>query len=53
MKIAVVCPGYVGLVTGTCFAKTSNKVICIDIDTAKVENYMLFTTMGKTISGWV
>jgi UDPglucose 6-dehydrogenase len=37
MKIAVVGTGYVGLVTGTCFAETGNDVICIDIDAEKVE----------------
>jgi UDPglucose 6-dehydrogenase len=36
MKIAVVGTGYVGLVTGTCFAETGNEVICIDIDEQKV-----------------
>ena len=36
MKIAVVGTGYVGLVTGTCFAETGNKVICVDIDAGKV-----------------
>jgi UDPglucose 6-dehydrogenase len=36
MKIAVVGTGYVGLVTGTCFAETGNTVICIDIDHNKV-----------------
>lgn len=36
-KIAVVGTGYVGLVTGTCFAETGNQVICVDIDTKKVE----------------
>lgn len=36
-KIAVVGTGYVGLVTGTCFAETGNQVICVDIDEAKVE----------------
>ena len=35
-KIAVVGTGYVGLVTGTCFAETGNNVVCIDIDEAKV-----------------
>ena len=35
-KIAVVGTGYVGLVTGTCFAETGNHVTCIDIDEAKV-----------------
>ena len=37
MKIAVVGTGYVGLVTGTCFAETGNQVTCVDIDKAKVE----------------
>jgi UDPglucose 6-dehydrogenase len=37
MKIAVVGTGYVGLVTGTCFSETGNKVTCIDIDEDKVE----------------
>ncbi len=37
MKIAVVGTGYVGLVTGTCFAETGNTVTCVDIDRAKVE----------------
>jgi UDPglucose 6-dehydrogenase len=37
MKIAVVGTGYVGLVTGTCFAETGNNVTCVDIDAAKVE----------------
>jgi UDPglucose 6-dehydrogenase len=36
MKIAVIGTGYVGLVTGTCFAETGNKVICVDIDEEKV-----------------
>jgi len=36
MKIAVVGTGYVGLVTGTCFAETGNDVICVDIDQRKV-----------------
>ncbi|MEI2674333.1 MAG: UDP-glucose/GDP-mannose dehydrogenase family protein [Chitinophagaceae bacterium] len=36
MKISVVGTGYVGLVTGTCFAETGNHVICVDIDAAKV-----------------
>lgn len=37
MNIAVVGTGYVGLVTGTCLAETGNTVICVDIDTAKVQ----------------
>lgn len=35
-KITVVGTGYVGLVTGTCFAETGNQVICVDIDKDKV-----------------
>ena len=35
-KIAVIGTGYVGLVTGTCFAETGNQVICVDIDEDKV-----------------
>ncbi len=37
MKIAVIGTGYVGLVTGTCFAETGNDVTCVDIDKDKVE----------------
>lgn len=37
MNIAVVGTGYVGLVTGTCFAETGNTVTCVDIDEAKVK----------------
>ncbi|MEM6299413.1 MAG: UDP-glucose/GDP-mannose dehydrogenase family protein [Bacteroidota bacterium] len=37
MNIAVVGTGYVGLVTGTCFAETGNQVICVDIDAEKVK----------------
>ncbi len=37
MRIAVVGTGYVGLVTGTCFAETGVHVTCIDIDEKKVE----------------
>lgn len=37
MKIAVVGTGYVGLVTGTCFAETGNTVTCVDIDQVKVD----------------
>lgn len=37
MKIAVIGTGYVGLVTGTCFAETGNTVTCVDIDREKVQ----------------
>ncbi len=36
-KIAVIGTGYVGLVTGTCFAETGNQVICVDNNAAKVD----------------
>jgi UDPglucose 6-dehydrogenase len=37
MKIAVIGTGYVGLVTGTCFAESGNDVVCVDIDQTKIE----------------
>src|SRR5689334_3945569 len=37
MNIAVVGTGYVGLVSGTCFAESGNEVICVDIDVARIE----------------
>ena len=37
MKVAIFGTGYVGLVTGTCFAEMGNEVLCVDIDEAKVE----------------
>jgi len=36
MKIAVIGTGYVGLVTGTCFAETGNQVVCVDVDEEKI-----------------
>lgn len=38
MNISVVGTGYVGLVTGTCFSETGINVICVDIDSRKIEN---------------
>lgn len=37
MKIAMIGTGYVGLVTGTCFANSGNQVVCVDINAAKIE----------------
>ena len=38
MKVAMIGTGYVGLVTGTCFAATGNNVICVDVAEQKIEN---------------
>jgi len=40
MKIAVIGTGYVGLVTGTCFAESGNDVTCVDIDADKIARLM-------------
>ena len=37
MKIAIIGTGYVGLVTGTCFAEVGHQVVCVDCDAEKVK----------------
>ena len=37
MKITMIGTGYVGLVTGTCFAEVGNDVLCLDVDARKIE----------------
>ena len=37
MKLAVIGTGYVGLVTGTCFAESGNDVTCVDVDAGKID----------------
>jgi len=38
MNLAVIGSGYVGLVSGTCFAEMGNKVICVDVNEEKFNN---------------
>ncbi len=37
MKIVVIGTGYVGLVTGTCFAESGNDATCVDVDQQKID----------------
>ena len=38
MRIAVIGTGYVGLVSGTCFAEVGNDVLCVDLDQKKIDD---------------
>ena len=40
MRLAIVGTGYVGLVTGTCFADCGNTVVCIDKDASKIDGLL-------------
>ena len=37
MKITMIGTGYVGLVTGACFAEVGNDVLCLDVDARKID----------------
>ncbi|HEX3872246.1 MAG TPA: 3-hydroxyacyl-CoA dehydrogenase NAD-binding domain-containing protein, partial [Pirellulales bacterium] len=37
MRVTVIGTGYVGLVSGTCFAESGNDVVCVDIDEQKID----------------
>ena len=41
MKLCMIGTGYVGLVSGTCFADFGNTVYCVDRDTYKIKNLIL------------
>ena len=41
MKLCMIGTGYVGLVSGTCFADIGNNVICVDVDAKKLQILML------------
>ncbi len=52
MKIAVVGTGYVGLVTGTCFAETGNLVNCVDVNKAKIDQLKKANALFMS-PGWI
>lgn len=54
MKIAIVGTGYVGLVTGTCFAEIGVSVICVDTNSEKLKHLrkVLFLSMKVAWKKW-
>ena len=40
MKLSIIGTGYVGLVTGTCFADVGNQVLCVDKDQSKIDRLL-------------
>ena len=47
MKLCMIGTGYVGLVSGTCFADIGNKVICADIDYEKIRSLKYLNLFTK------
>jgi len=48
MKITIFGSGYVGLVTGACFAEVGNDVLCVDIDQPLLSGYKLNKSKGHS-----